>query len=145
MLLLFVIPISELLDIDQTDKKRRSILTFSLIEKLVDKALATTSPMDQHVFKLFELPHMNLNLEVAPSGVLPHIAATKAIITAIHLEPPGGLIHHTLKKPKKSPRLRWQFIKGPSKDFISQTIGHLDVLQRDLDVGHALAMMVSGL
>ena len=96
--------------------------------------------MDEQVLHLLESVQVELELGVAPAGVLADLAAREAVGLLLDLPAPALGRDHLVDEQKQPSRLRRQLVQGPAEGLRGQPVGQGDVLQRGLDVLLALAV-----
>ena len=88
---------------------------------------------------------MDLELGVAPARVLPDVPSREPIVLPVHLELDAGRPDHLVDEPEEAPRLGRELVERPAEDLVGEAVGHLDVIERRLDVAEPLPSMHHGL
>ncbi len=100
--------------------------------------------MYQQVFQLGEPREVDLQLRVAPAGVLAHLAAAKAVVSSPDLSSRALLLDHVHHQREQPACLRRQLIERVAEHFMRQLVGERDVLQCRLQVAEGLAFVFRG-
>ncbi len=122
------------LDVDQAGQKGLAVLALALVQQLVGVARALA--VHQHVLQLLQALQVHLELGVAKAQALAHVAAREAVLGPRQLLRAAVVGHESVEGHEQTPGLRRQLVQRPAQHLVRQAVGHGDVVQRHVHVGH---------
>src|SRR5207237_10024516 len=94
--------------------------------------------MHEEIFQLGEAREVDLQLRIAPAGVLAHGTTAKAVRCARHLLRTALLFDHLADQSQEPACLRWQLIERAAEDLVGEAVGECDVIEGHLDLSQGL-------